>query len=399
MSRAVIFKTKSKLDLRSLTVFGMNSKPNTINPIGYFGTGLKYAVAVLSRERIPVTFWIDGKKWTVEQDDTKFRDKEFRALSLKRHSMIPKTINLPFTTELGKNWDLWQAFRELESNTRDEKGETFIDDTGQLDNPEHPIGAKGLTYIAVESEKFVQEYFDREKTFLPEGMTERNSSESVQCFLRKSNHIYYRSIRIMDLKEPSENTYNILSQIELTEDRTAKSEILVRWEIEKYLANHAPKEIAVRAIKAPAKSYERRLDYSYTSKSDEFLDTVKEAGDEATPDLQTAYREARPVKPTTTTDWRIALITHIREGEFTAAASIIHDHRETMITILERDLEEHEPDDVDDQLPVGTDEPTLQETSEATTYGKPNWKEPENDATRSTGSIQRVDQHGDDIPF
>jgi len=96
MVRAVVHKTQGKLDLRSLTVFGLNAKPTTDTPIGYFGTGLKYAVAVLARNNIPITFWIDSKKWTIEQDDTKFRDKSFKALTLKRNTLIPKSINLPF---------------------------------------------------------------------------------------------------------------------------------------------------------------------------------------------------------------------------------------------------------------------------------------------------------------
>lgn len=364
MSRAVVFKTKGKLDLRSLTVFGMNAKPTTTTPIGYFGTGLKYAVAVLARKFIPITFWIDGKKWTVEQDETKFRDKEFRALTLKRHSMIPKTINLPFTTELGKNWELWQAFRELESNTRDEHGETFIDDTGQLDNPEHPIGDRGLTYIVVESEDFVQEYLSRDGTFLPDGLTERNSSERVQCFLQKSNYIYYRGIRIMDLKEPSENTYNILSQITLTEDRTAKNKFDVDWEIEKFVAESKDEALIQRAVTAPAKTYERTLGYTYASRGETFQSVVGKNLDQVSPGTKEQWQvDNPPPKKILPEDWREALIECINHNDDIEVLNLVRKNRDELRGILEQHIEDN-PYESDAQHAVGTDQPIIpKETS------------------------------------
>src|SRR3954471_10625130 len=104
MTRCVVFETKGKLDLRSLTVFGLNAKPTTTSPIGFFGTGLKYAVAVLSRREIPFAIWIDGKKWVVEKNSAMtFRDKDYEGLTLvsaRSRLMVPRRINLPFTTQL-----------------------------------------------------------------------------------------------------------------------------------------------------------------------------------------------------------------------------------------------------------------------------------------------------------
>lgn len=406
MSRAVVFKTKGKLDLRSLTVFGMNSKPTTTTPIGYFGTGLKYALAVLAREKIPVTFWIDGKKWIVESDPAKFRDKEFTELyicSTTIGGLIKKRIKLPYTTELGKNWKLWQAFRELESNTRDEKGETFIDDTGQLDNTEHPIGAKGLTYIVVESEAFVEEYLDRDKTFLPDGLTQRVGTEDVQVFDRPSDAIYYRGIRVLDLdeKERSELTYNILRHMELTEDRTLKS----KWDAEYYigiaLARSKEAEHIQKAITAPTGTFENRLNFSYSTPSVEFLDTVASSEDKVHPSAKSVLKTHRPPprkQPTLQPDWRSDLLQAIKDGDYDKVEEVIDAHRKIIIALLEKDIERN-PTPLHVELPVGSSDDTTQEES-ATKYGEPNWKEPEDDNTRgSTESVQRVDELGDDIPF
>lgn len=337
MSRTIVHRTKGKLDLRALTVFGMNAKPETETPIGYFGTGLKYAIAVLSREKIPVTFWISGKQWVIEKDPTAFRGKPFDELyicSVSLGGLIKKRIKLPFTTELGKNWELWQAFRELEANTRDEKGETFIYQASDLEKDQ----IKGHTYITIEDERYVQCWLDRDKVFLPEGLTVRpDSNTRVQAFARKSQHVYYRGIRIHDLQEPSENTYNILSPITLTEDRTVKYTWEITNTIEFFLQEAESKEIVDRAIKAPSKTYESRLSYDYISISDAFLDRVKEAGDKATRGSKTIYDLNRPpsrVKETYT-NWIRATIGAIEQGDYDAFKELASgEHRNELLNIL-----------------------------------------------------------------
>ena len=95
--RAIVHKTKGKMDLRSITVFGMNVKPETTMPIGYFGTGLKYAIAVLMRHKIPIRIIIDGKVWVIEGDPATFRNKSFTELyicSTTVGGLIRKRIKL-----------------------------------------------------------------------------------------------------------------------------------------------------------------------------------------------------------------------------------------------------------------------------------------------------------------
>lgn len=345
MSRAIVHKTKGKLDLRSLTVFGMNAKPETDTPIGYFGTGLKYAVAVLMRHRIPVSIWIDGKKWTVEENETKFRGKDFGSIFLKNVRTVgwPRTLELPFTTELGKNWEIWQAFRELESNTRDEKGMTFTADVTKNGvyvihgvQPEYQQD-KGWTLICVEDERYVQAYHNKNEIFLEDGLTAQTSSEYLQVFARKSDWIYYRGIRIHKLKETANNTYNFLKFVELTEDRTAKYPYALEMDIERYLAHESKdSEIVERAVRAPPLSYERTLSYDYTPRGELFLDTVTRVGDDATDYAKSILRRDRPPEEPKKTyvNWIRDLIAAINRGDYDRVEEVIRDHASTTIQVL-----------------------------------------------------------------
>ncbi len=89
------------------------------DPIGFFGTGLKYAMATALRLGGEMTIFTDGKRYDVRGRKMTLRDKEFTQVMLNDEA-------LGFTTELGKQWEAWMVIRELYSNALDENGEAMI---------------------------------------------------------------------------------------------------------------------------------------------------------------------------------------------------------------------------------------------------------------------------------
>lgn len=226
--RKLVFVTEGLIDLRAFTTFGINAKPNTDNPIGYFGTGLKYAVAVLCRLGGAVNVFVGGEEHEFYSKGTNFRGKEFHLVRMKKRKGFSskwRYEQLPFTTEFGKNWEPWQVYRELESNTRDEKGETHvIDDASPTDKVqlENWCADKGKTVIVVTDEQVLEAHFNRDQIFLPETLEVQENSHGVQVFNNPSQYLYFRGLRVMDLPKPSAFTYNIVCDLDLTEDRTVK---------------------------------------------------------------------------------------------------------------------------------------------------------------------------------
>lgn len=241
----VVFETPGAFDLRALKTFGINSKPHTYNPIGYFGTGLKYAVAILMRTGHKLSIVTGGKRLDFNCQQDSFREKQFDFIFVNGEQ-------LPFTTELGKNWELWQAFRELYSNTLDESGRVYSCDA-------QPAAAEDMTQIIVEGEDFVREFDARDETFLPDAL---RTGLGVQILPRPSSKIYYRGMRVADTPKPSLFTYNILNQINLTEDRTAVSQ----WQVAHYIAEamvaSSDERFLRDALNADENWYESRIDFS-----------------------------------------------------------------------------------------------------------------------------------------
>lgn len=274
MSQSVVFQTPGLIDIRSFTTFGLNAKPNTANPIGFFGTGLKYATAVLCRLGAQPRVFIgrDEYQFYVRQQD--FRGKDFGSIRMrrKRWSLLrPTHHELSYTTELGKTWEPWQAFRELESNTRDEQGQTYL-----LDN--EPEGQEGQTMIVVDNDKFTEAYRDRDKTFLPGGLSVREGDSSMQVLDRPSKFVYYRGLRVKELEKPALYTYNVLSACSLTEDRTLKYDFEARMALARHVVTSSDAKLIEAVLTADDQHWEYHLDMDYV-RSETPSDAFREVAD------------------------------------------------------------------------------------------------------------------------
>lgn len=217
---AVWFMTPGSIEEASFTTFGLNEKPNTTSPLGFFGTGLKIAIAVIYRLGGSVQIENDLYVYTFKVKEKTFRDAKKEFIQLRRYSKKSRSNSykyLPYTIELGKHWEVWMAFRELESNTRDEGGTTVVAEyleEGIFDTTTH-------TAISVTLDSF-EAIANNSGTVFLDISYPWFTDQDIQVFARSSDYLYYRGVRIYKLPKPSICTYNFLGHIDITEDRTAK---------------------------------------------------------------------------------------------------------------------------------------------------------------------------------
>lgn len=271
-----IFETPGTFDLRSLDTFGMNAKPNSSNPIGYFGTGLKMAIAVLLRNGAHIDLYCNGDHYSFYTKHVDFRGEGFLTCCYKRTNGFLKLFHdndLPYTTELGKNWELWMAFRELYANTLDENGTVYTIE----DNDEPPYGtgsySEGKTWIVIDHREFWR-FVETKNTIImdPQRETITEAAGIGNVSEGQSQNLYYRGMRAFDLPEdePAMFTWNVIEEQELTEDRSIKSLYSYRDSI-KNLVQHSNDEKLIKAVlTAPKETFEGTLNFAYGSKSDTF---------------------------------------------------------------------------------------------------------------------------------
>ncbi len=218
----LVFSNPGSLDINLVKLLGVSVKEGA-NPIGFFGTGLKYAMATSLRLGGSMTIFTDDQRYEVIGKPINLRGKDFVQVCLNDEP-------LGFTTELGKQWEAWMVVRELYSNTLDEGGETSIQ-RGEVS----PGALSGRTIIALHGEAFLNVWHDRERYLISPEDKPLHASIYVNAHSAPvHNHsVFYRGVRVSAPQKPTIYRYNIQENVKLTEDRTLMYEWQFREALEK----------------------------------------------------------------------------------------------------------------------------------------------------------------------
>jgi hypothetical protein len=285
---SIIFQNPGLLDLRAVTTMGISAKPDSRNPIGQFGTGLKYAIAVTLRTGGSFDIYLGQEHIHFFLREEEFRGKLFNIIHYINHTKGLPPVSLGVTTELGKNWEPWMAVRELESNVRDENGKSWIETKFEILSLE-----EDSTTIIVQGGAMVDAYSKIGEVFLTSVVKEHSASMTVhEPRGSHSSAVYYRGIKTGQLESPGLYDYNIIETQTLTEDRTLKFPWLVVSAIREFFMtdcqNHT---MLVRVLTASEGTLEQKIDWGVSvTMSQFFIDTVKDLGARCS---ISAYRKVR----------------------------------------------------------------------------------------------------------
>lgn len=260
----ILFQNPDEIDVRSISTFGISVK-DTSNPIGFFGTGLKYAIAVLLRHKHAVTIFsgLTVVEFGVARDAVRGQEFDFVTMAVDGGAPTP----IGFTTELGKQWDLWMAYREIACNCKDECGEAQFEH--EMASPE-----AGVTKVVVIGDTF-ESIFAQSHTYILEDEPQFVVN-GMEVRSRPGEAYFYRGVRIHQLQTPAIYTYNDTAQVELTEDRTAKYPHMLAHRAAQAVLQATDKQFLRTCILADDKTFEGRFDYHGwgVRASAEFLEVV-----------------------------------------------------------------------------------------------------------------------------
>lgn len=298
----LVFSNPGTLDLNLVKLLGVSVKESN-DPIGFFGTGLKYAMATVLRMGGEMTIITDGASYEIRGRQMNLRDKEFTQVMLNDEP-------LGFTTELGKQWEAWMVVRELYSNALDEAGETHI----QNGAPE-PGTLDGKTAIILRGDCFLTVWNERQKFFLSQMEARIHASRYADAFdaLGDNRAVFYRGIKVFETTMPTLFRYNLLEKVTLTEDRTLRYEFQMKEAIEKSIIASNDATFIARSLTAGEYRFEHYLSFSDThsevTMSEEFKAVCRKLGERKPRDLnmgairwyQARAKTFQPIIPVTLT--------------------------------------------------------------------------------------------------
>ena len=92
----VVFENLGEIDVRAITTMGVSVKQDS-SAVGYFGTGLKYALANVLRNRGKAVIYSGEDVYEFSSESSSIRGKKFDIVRMNNQ-------DIGFTTELGKDY-------------------------------------------------------------------------------------------------------------------------------------------------------------------------------------------------------------------------------------------------------------------------------------------------------
>jgi len=240
----IVFKNEGILDINSIITFGVSVKEKE-SAIGFFGTGLKYAIAVLLRNGCDISIKTGEDVYDFGTEELIVRGKSFPIITMNGKP-------LSFTTEYGKTWELWQAARELYSNCLDEGGVV----TEEIDDSFHG------TQVIVMGESFDLVWKERHTFLLDAPVLWAN--DRLDVCEGPSEYAYYQGIRAYTLPTKSKFTYNLKNHQRLTEDRALANWWGAQWDIVSDLCRCDNKEILEQVIITPPEDEQEWIESGFS---------------------------------------------------------------------------------------------------------------------------------------
>ena len=243
------FFNPGEIDPRLITTLGVNVKDND-SAIGFFGTGLKYAIACCLRQHNSIEIHSGLRRFQFEIEPDTIRGKEFQFINMVEAAKPP--LRLGFTTDFGKTWEPWMVYRELMTNAIDEYG-----DVEQVEG----IAAPRASWTSIYVTGLDEVHAKRAETFLG-ARQPIATGPGLEVYEHSPGTVYYRGVRVHKIDGVVEFSYNLTDRLDLTEDRTMKYQWMLGEIISRGIVGCGNRQIMTRFILPMADSYEKGINWA-----------------------------------------------------------------------------------------------------------------------------------------
>lgn len=261
------FHNPGLIDLMAVRTIGVSVK--LPNAFGRFGTGINYGIATALRGGASIVLYRGKDRHEFTVQPTEIRGETFDIVCLDG-------VPMGFTTALGKDWQPWMVLREFGCNARDENGDFWSSEQGKKFNS---FKRADHTLIVIEWPDLDDAWRNRGDLFLEGEPIYAN--EKVRILPGPSPHLFYRGVRVFKLEKPAIYSYDILSEQQLTEDRSLYGEYTANALIREAMLELDSKAALEPVLCAGEGYYEGKFDFATSARlktpTRAFLDTVMEA--------------------------------------------------------------------------------------------------------------------------
>ena len=204
----VLVKNVGEIELESFRLLGASTKRFDSNKIGFFGSGIKYALAFLLKNKIDFRVFSGEKEVVFSTEEVNLRGNFF-------NKILVNGLDTSITTDWGANWDAWKIFREVACNALDEDG-GLITTVVELEPKE------GQTHFYLDYE-VLSCYFNNLDKYLLLDKINIPVDEILKKELIGEANIYKNGIRVVQERTDIKTLFDYnLSSLDINEERLAE---------------------------------------------------------------------------------------------------------------------------------------------------------------------------------
>lgn len=237
----LLIENKGEIDINALILMGGSTKRDSTSAIGFYGSGLKYSIALMIRKEIPFRIYAGTKEHVITTREIEFRDKKFKQILVNGQ-------DTSLTTDMGPEWEGWSAVRETVSNSIDE-GESNVVSATELLSPK-----EGYTRIYIQHHPEIAEvirmwdrYFSFDRT--DDLINVAAGRLYPQTDMEKESLLLYRKgIQCYSMKTQRSMYHYDLPTFKINESRVLSDTWDARRDICGFLSTHATVEIATNIL-------------------------------------------------------------------------------------------------------------------------------------------------------
>lgn len=229
MTKYILIQNEGEIDTNSFELIGASTKRGETGKIGFFGSGLKYSIAYMMRNKIDFRVFSGEQELVFSTTPETLKDKIFDRICINGKPTS-------YTVTMGPTWkEEWFVLREIYCNALDESHCIVVKDT------ENVASSVGKTRIYIELTDTLRsvisnwdKYFSDERTPIFEtgkvytsglgssdGSAASMNYQQVKVYPKTNGVLYRRGINVFE--KPSLLFDYELQYVDINEDRTAKS--------------------------------------------------------------------------------------------------------------------------------------------------------------------------------
>ena len=232
-------ENKGEVDVNAFRLMGASTKEGDSTKIGYFGSGIKYAITSALREGIPLRVFSGEKEIKITTKKATMANQSFDVVCING-------LMTSLTTRMGKDWKTWFIFREFYCNAIDEGGMSV-----GISN--EPKGEKGKTCVYIGMTESISKVMDDFNRYFSERRTAIHTMESVKIYPRlvQKMSVYRKGILVFS---EHESLYDYdFPDLTISEARQA-SDFECEWHIVDFWKKNASEDMIFALLSNKAKN-------------------------------------------------------------------------------------------------------------------------------------------------